>query len=72
MHISCSDSGGSDKSHFVKVIYNAISKTLLYYCKNPEKLRLSLFGPTRISAVNVGGTTIHSDLGIKPGTNLLL
>ena len=24
-----------------------------------------------ISAVNIGGTTIHSGLGIKPGTKLL-
>ena len=28
-------------------------------------------GPTGISAVNIGGTTIHSGLGIKPGAKLL-
>ena len=28
-------------------------------------------GPTGISAVNIGGTTIHSGLGIKPGVKLL-
>ena len=27
--------------------------------------------PTRISAVNIGGTTIHSGIGIKPGAKLL-
>ena len=28
-------------------------------------------GPTGISAVNIGGATIHSGLGIKPGLKLL-
>ena len=28
-------------------------------------------GPTCISAVNIGGKIIHSDLGIKPGVKLL-
>ena len=28
-------------------------------------------GPTGISTVNIGGTTIHSGLGIKPGVKLL-
>ena len=56
----------------MKVIYNALSKTLLYHCKNPEKPRVLLLGPTRISAVNIGGrTTIHSGLRIKPGIKLL-
>ena len=60
-------SGGTGKSHLVKAIYNAISKTLLYHCKSP----VLLLEPTRISAVNISGTTIHSGLGIKPGIKLL-
>ena len=71
MHILFSGSGGTGKSHLVKVIYNAISKTLLYHCKDPEKPRVLLLGPTGISAVNIGGTTIHSGLAIKPGNRLL-
>ena len=55
----------------MKVIYNAISKTLLYHCKDPEKPRILLLGPTGISVVNIGGTTIHSGLGIKPGIKLV-
>ena len=55
----------------MKVIYNAISKTLLYHCKDPEKPRILLLGPTEISVVNIGGTTIHSGLGIKPGIKLV-
>ena len=53
----------------MKVIYNAISKTLLYHY--PERPRVLLLGPTGMSAVNVCGTTIHSGLGIKPGIKLL-
>ena len=71
VHIFLSGSGGTGKSHLVRVIYNAISKTLLYHCKDAEKPRVLLRGPTGISAVNIGGTTIRSDCGIKPGTKLL-
>ena len=71
VYIFLSGIGGTGKSHLVKVIYNAISKTLLYHCKDPEKPRVLLLGPTGISAVNIGGTTIHSGLGIKPGIKLL-
>ena len=64
-------SGGTGKSHLVKVICNAISETLLYHCKDPYKPRVLLLGPKEISAINKGGTTIHSSLAIKPGTKLL-
>ena len=39
--------------------------------KDPEKPRSLLLGPTRISTVNIGGSTIHVGLGIEPGTKLL-
>ena len=71
MHIFLSRSGGSSKSHLVKVIYNAISKTLLYHSKDTEKPRVLMLGPTGISAVNISRITIHSGLGIKPGAKLL-
>ena len=67
-----SGSGETDKSHLVKAIYNAISKTLLYHCKDPEKPRVLFLGPTGISAVNKGGTTIHSGLVIKPEQSYLV
>ena len=65
VHIFLSGSRGTGKSHFVKVIYNAISKTLLYHCKDPEKPRVLFVGPTGISEVHIVGTTIHSGLAIK-------
>ena len=71
MHIFLSGSGGTGKSYLVKVIYNAISKTLFYHYKDPEKHRVFMLGSTRISEVNIGGITIHSGLGIKPGAKLL-
>ena len=71
MHLFLSGSGGTDKSYLVKVICNAISKTLLYHCKDHDKQRVPLLGHTGISAVNIGRTTTHSGLGIKPGTKLL-
>ena len=71
MHIILSGSGDKGKSPLVKAIYNAISKTLLYHCKDPEKPSIFLIRPTGISAVNIGETTNHSGLGIKPETKLL-
>ena len=59
IYIFFSGSGDTGKSHLVKVIYNAISKTLLYHRKDPDKPRVLLLGPTRISVVNIGGTTNH-------------
>ena len=63
--------GGTDKFHLVKLIYNAISKTLLQHCKHPEKPQFILLGPAGISAVNIGEITIDFGLGIKPGRKLL-
>ena len=37
VHILLSGSGGTGKSHLVRVTYNAISKTLLYHCKDLRK-----------------------------------
>ena len=39
---------------FLTIELYAISKTLLYQCKDPQKPRILLFGPTLISAVNIG------------------
>ena len=71
IHVFFSGSGGTGKSHLVKVIYNAISKTLLYICKDPEEPRVLLLGSTGISAVNIGATNIHYGPGIKLGIKLL-
>ena len=71
MHIFLSGSGGTSKSDLVKVLHNAISKTILHLFKETEKPRVFLLGPMGISAINIGGTTIHSGLGIKPETKLI-
>ena len=70
VHMFLSSSGGTGKFHLVKVIYNAISRTLLDHCKDPEKPRFLLLERTGISAVIIVGTTIHSRFGVKPGTKL--
>ena len=62
VHIILLRSEAIDKFHLVKIIYNAISKTLLYHCKDPEK-RAFLPGPTGISEKNMSRTTIHLSLG---------
>ena len=49
-----------------------MSKTSLYHSKDSEKSSVLILGPTGISAVNIGGTAIHSGLGIKPGEGYLV
>ena len=71
VHIFFSGSRGTVKSHLVKAIYNAKSKSLLYHCKESDKPRVLLLGLSGILAVNIAGTTIHSGLGIKPETKIL-
>ena len=55
----------------VKTIHQVVSKELFYHSKEPDKPRVLLLGSTSISAVNIGGTKIHSGVGIKPGVKLL-
>ena len=71
IRILLSGSGGTGKSYLIKTIYQAVSKKLLYHAKDPKKPCVFLLGPTGMSAVNIGGATIHSGLGIKPGPKLL-
>ena len=61
-HIFFSSSGGTGKSHVIKTIFQALTKT--YHSNNPKNIRLLLLGPTGISSVNINGLTIHSGLGI--------
>ena len=44
---------------------------MVYHCNDPEKPRVFLLGPTGISAVNIGRTTIHSGLAIKTETKVI-
>ena len=71
LHIFLSGSEGTGKSHLVKTTYNFVLKTLLFNCKELEKLRVFLLGPTGISAVNIARKTTYSALTIKPGAKLL-
>ena len=67
----CQVVGGTGECQLIKTIYQAVSKELLYHAKDPDKPCVLLLGPTGVSAVNIGGTTIHPGLGIKPGPKLL-
>ena len=46
-------------------------EVLNYHCKDSENSRVLLIGITEIWAVNIDGSTNHSDLQIKSGTRLL-
>ena len=48
LHILLSGSGVTGKSHLLKVIYNEISKTLLYHRKDPDKPKILFLKPRGI------------------------
>ena len=51
VHILLPGSGEKGKSYLMKVIYNTISKILLYLFKDSEKPEVLLLGPNGITAV---------------------
>ena len=54
----------------VKTIYNTISKTSFFNCKELVKPRVLLLRPSGVSTVNIGETAIDSALRINPGVKL--
>ena len=68
IYIFLSGCGDREICHLVKVIYDAISKTLIHYYKDHEKLNDLLLRPTETPAVNIGGIIIYFGLTFKSGT----
>ena len=54
----------------VKTIYDTISKTSFFNCKELGKPRVLLLRPSGVSTVNIGKTTIDSVLRINPRVKL--
>ena len=48
----------------------SLSKVLIYKGGELEKPRILLSAPTRVAAISINGTTIHSGLGINNGGKL--
>ena len=61
---------GVRKSHLIETIYMLLSKVLIYKVGELEKSRILLLAPTRVAAININGTNIHSRLGINVGGKL--
>ena len=61
----------SGKSHLLKLLYNAMSETLIYHCKISGRPTILLLGCIGLSAVYIGGPTNFSSFRIKPGTKSL-
>ena len=58
---------GCGKSFLMKVIYQAITKTLSYKDPTLDKPKILILAPTEAAALNVDGTTIHSALQMLVG-----
>ena len=64
LNIFLTGDGGCGKSHLIKTIYYTLSKMLMSHGSDLEKPRLLRLAPTGVASINIGGTTIHTGLGI--------
>ena len=64
VHLFITGGGGCGKSHLLRIIYQSITKTLMYNGGDPSKPRVLLLAPAGVAAINIDGT-IHSGLGIN-------
>ena len=55
------------KSLLMKVIYQALTKTLSYGNSSVHNPKVLLMAPTGVAAINIDGTTIHTALNIPVG-----
>ena len=67
LYIFLTGGAGTGKSHLIKTIYHALTKTFSYRAMNLDKPKVLLVAPTGVAAVNIDGTTIHTALGIPVG-----
>ena len=64
LQIFITGGAGTGKSHLIKTVFAALTKTLSYKSESAGKSKVLLLAPTGVAAVNIAGTTIHSALGI--------
>ena len=67
LHLFVTGGAGVGKSHLMKTIYQSLMKTLAYRSTDSSKKQVMLFAPTGVAAVNIHGSTVHSELGIPVG-----
>ena len=60
MQLFVTGGGSCGKSYLLRTIYHAVTKTLMYIVSDPDKPRVLLLVPTRVAAVIIDDTTIHS------------
>ena len=66
-HIFLIDNAGCGKSYLVKVIYQALTKSLFYGNVSVDKTQVLFIALTGASAVNIDKNTIHTTLNIPVG-----
>ena len=64
LYIFLTGEGGCGKSHLLKVIHKSLTKILMHRGGKPDKQKVLRIAPTGVAAINIGGTTIHTGLGI--------
>ena len=63
VHLFITSGGDCRKSHLLRTIYRAVTKTLMYSGGDRDKPRVT--GSHGLAAMNIDGANIHSELGIN-------
>ena len=63
-HIFITGCAGFEKSHLIKTIFLSLNKVLGYKGGDADKPRILLLASAEVAAINIGGTTTHSGLGM--------
>ena len=67
LHIFLTGDAGCGKSFLMKIICQALTKTLSYGNSSVDKTKVLLMAPTGAAAINIDGTTIHTALNMPVG-----
>ena len=71
MYFNCIGSGGTGKSYLANVFAQWCEKTLRKPGDNPDQPKMMIMAFTGIAASQIGGSTVHSALGLKFGSEYL-
>ena len=64
IYLFISGGSGAGKSHLIKAVYQTVLKTFKHGPSDPDLPSVLMLAPTGVAAINIGGSVIHSSLGI--------
>ena len=64
IYLFISGGAGAGKSHLIKAVYQTVLKTFKHGPSDPDLSSVLMLSPAGVAAIKIGGSVIHSSLGI--------